>query len=155
VEYLAAGGWISHPSNNSNMKGRKMRRLFVLFGFFAAVSALFASTAQAAPITGSGYVCEVRYSPGPSTLNLGRYGYLSVTIHGGPNCTGGSLVFGVVHSTSATDGDPQYHYSELGLMGLYNNLYQAAVSDKKVSYSAEGVPTANNFFRTIILTALP
>jgi len=94
----------------------------------------FSSTALAAPLSVSGYVCTATYSRQPNLL-YGQ-GYVVVQVNTGANCSGSFVGNYYYLGSNASAGGPEY--SEAERLGLFERATQAATQGTPIGLYVEG-----------------
>jgi len=87
---------------------------------------------QDAKASGTGYVCNVSFTPFSS--GLGTKGSLWVNLYSGPNCTGTFMEQAQYCSVGATDtaSCDNVLYDGPQLIAMWENLQRAAAADQKI-----------------------
>ncbi|WP_163996366.1 hypothetical protein [Pyxidicoccus caerfyrddinensis] len=104
---------------------------------FCAVmmSVLFAGTADAAPITVTGYVCSATYTK-QNNVFYGQ-GYVSIQVHNAPGCTGG--VVGTYQYLGSGASNGGYQHSEAERLQLFDRATTAATQGTHINLLVESV----------------
>jgi hypothetical protein len=104
---------------------------------FCAVmmSVLFAGSAEASPITVTGYVCSTSYTK-QNNVFYGQ-GYVQVQVHNSPGCTGGVVGTYQYQGSGASNGG--YQYSEAERLQLFDRATTAATQGTRISLYVESV----------------
>ena len=100
-----------------------MRRYLLLAVLLSALGA----RAEAAIVSGTGYICNLKYvPPGISTVD-GTLGAVKLDIYEGYStllnrCSGSPVIRGILKTTGATTGDPNYFYDAERLNAVFTVL---------------------------------
>ena len=106
----------------------------------------------------SAYVCYSRLHPKQVNTAYGRYGHLLLGFTGGPNCTGGFSGWANMYSVGAisSNTDPNYLYSEAGLLAYAEMTQRAALSGQQVTYySCHGYTAGSACISYLTFKGLP
>lgn len=111
------------------------KRKTVVLAALLALSAL-ANAAHAE------YICEVTILENAHGSTYGDHGFVLARYHTERNCGGNFVIqqwFCTANATgSGCAANPRYHYSEQGLMALYESLTGAAFWGRQVRFSRVG-----------------
>lgn len=100
----------------------------ILSSSIFAMALLATSATHASSVIG--YVCNVTYLPDANVH--GDYGSVAVNVNTAANCLGNSTNNLIVNSEgSVVPSD--YHYSEAGLLKMFDSLHRAQVKGQRLS----------------------
>lgn len=101
----------------------------------AMMSVFFAGTAEASPITVTGYVCSASYTK-QNNVFYGQ-GYVQVQVHNAPGCTGGVVGTYQYQGSGASNGG--YQHSEAERLDLFDRATAAATQGTRITLYVESV----------------